>query len=154
MVARALLFGTGTRSRRSLSVVAGAFVAASLLVAVSPGPIRTAGRYPIWAALVAVGLAGAGYAGRHRGGLVAGWGATFLAAIWIFVVPPLAAVVRGDTLDAGGYAVPRPSIVALGPRAELLTGLRIGPVVALLVALTLGTAAFALGAGLRRRSVR
>ncbi len=50
--------------------------------------------------------------------------------------------------------MPRPSIVALGPRAELLTGLRIGPVVALAVALALGSAAFALGAGLRRRSVR
>ena len=154
MVSRALLLGTGRPPKRALGAVAAAFVAASLLVTLPWEPIRTAGRYPICAALVAVGLAGAGYAGRHRGGLVAGWGATFLAAIWIYVVPPLAAVVRGDTLDAGGYAVPRPSIVALSPRAELLTGLRIGPVVALAVAFTLGSAAFALGAAVRRRSVR
>ena len=154
MVSRALLVGTGRFPKRALGAVAAAFVTASLLVALPWEPMRTAGRYPIWAALVAVGLAGAGYAGRHRGGLVAAWGATFLATIWIYVIPPLAAVVRGDTLDAGGYAVPRPSIVALSPRAELLTGLRIGPVVALLIALTLGSAAFALGAGLRRRSVR
>ncbi|WP_096393038.1 hypothetical protein [Halorubrum trapanicum] len=154
MVSRALLLGTGRSPKRALGAVAAAFVAASLLVALPWEPIRTTGRYPIWAALVAVGLAGAGYAGRHRGGLVAGWGASFLATVWIFVVPPLAALVRGDTLGDGGYAVPRPSIVALRPRAELLTGLRIGPIVALLVALTLGSAAFALGAGLRRRSVR
>jgi len=152
MVARALLFGTGTRSRRSLSVVAGAFVAASLLVAVSPGPIRTAGRYPIWAGLVAAGLASAWDAGRHRGGLLAGWGGAFLGTLWGFVVPPLVALVRGDAVGDGGYAVPRPSAAALDPRAELLTGLGIGPVVALAVALTLGSAAFALGALLRRRS--
>ncbi|EMA63977.1 hypothetical protein C470_01660 [Halorubrum distributum JCM 13561] len=152
MVSRALLLGTGRSPKRALGAVAAAFAAASLLVALPWEPMRTAGRYPIWAALVAVGLAGAGYAGRHRGGLVAGWGATFLATIWIYVIPPLAAVVRGDTLDAGGYAVPRPSIVALSPRAELLTGLRIGPVVALAIALTVGSAAFALGVALRRRS--
>jgi len=154
MVSRALLLGTDRSPKRALGAVAVGFVAASLLVALPWEPIRTAGRYPIWAALVAVGLASAAYAGRHRGGLVAGWGATFLAGCWIYVVPPLAAVVRGDTLDAGGYAVPRPSIVALSPRAELLTGLRIGPVVALVIALTLGSAAFALGAGLRRRAER
>ena len=113
MVSRALLLGTGRSPKRALGAVAAAFVAASLVVALPWEPIRTAGRYPIWAALVAVGLGGATYAGRHRGGLV-----------------------------------------ALGPRAELLTGLRIGPVVALAVALALGSAAFALGAGLRRRSVR
>ncbi|EMA72348.1 hypothetical protein [Halorubrum distributum] len=152
MVSRALLLGTGRSPKRALGAVAAAFAAASLLVALPWEPMRTAGRYPIWAALVAVGLVGAGYAGRHRGGLVAGLGATFLATIWIYVIPPLAAVVRGDTLDAGGYAVPRPSIVALSPRAELLTGLRIGPVVALAMALTLGSAAFVLGVALRRRS--
>jgi hypothetical protein len=151
---KALLLGTGRSSSVVLAAIAVAFVAASLLVALPWEPIRTAWRYPIWAALVAVGLAGAGYAGRHRGGLVAGWGATFLATVWIFVVPPLAALVRGDTLGDGGYAIPRPSIVALSPRAELLTGVRIGPIVALVTALTLGSAAFALGAGLRRRSVR
>ena len=151
---KVLLLGTDRSSSVAVVAVAVAFVAASLLVALPWEPIRTAGRYPIWAALVAVGLACAGYAGRHRGGLVAGWGATFLATIWIFVVPPLAALVRGDTLGDGGYAIPRPSIVALSPRAELLTGVRIGPIVALVTALTLGSAAFALGAGLRRRSVR
>ena len=152
MVTRALLLGTGRSPKRALGAVVAAFVAASLLVALPWEPIRTAWRYQIWAVLVAVGLAGAGYAGRHRGGLVAGWGATFLATIWIYVVPPLAAVVRGDTLNAGGYAVPRPSIVALSPRAELLTGVRIGPIVALATALTLGSAAFALGALSRRLS--
>ncbi|VTT88274.1 hypothetical protein DM2_1608 [Halorubrum sp. DM2] len=70
------------------------------------------------------------------------------------MVPPLAALVRGDVFGDGGYAVPRPSAVGLSPRAELLTGLRIGPVVALAVALTLGSAAYALGAGLRQRSER
>ncbi|TKX49121.1 hypothetical protein EXE49_12945 [Halorubrum sp. ASP121] len=153
MAPRALL-GTGRSPNRALRAVGVAFVAASFLLAFPWEPIRTAWRYPIWAVLVAVGLASAGYAGRHRGGLLAGWGATFLAAIWVFVVPPLAAVVRGATLDDGGYAVPRPSTVALGPRAELLTGLRIGPVVALAVALTLGSAAYALGAAVRRRPDR
>ena len=151
MVSRALLLGTGRSPKRALGAVAAAFVAASLLVAFPWEPMRTGGRYPLWAALVAVGLACAGYAGRHRGGLLAGWGAVFLATVWIFVVPPLAALVRGDAVG-GGYAVPRPSAVALSPRAELLTGLRIGPVVALAFAFTLGTAAFALGAALRRRS--
>jgi hypothetical protein len=152
MVSQALLLGTGWSPKHALGAVAAAFAAASLLVTLPWEPIRTAGRYPIWAALVAVGLACAGYAGRHRGGLVAGWGATFLATVWIFVVPPLAALVRGDTLDDGGYAVPRPSIVALSPRAELLTGVRVGPIVALATALTLGSAAFALGALSRRLS--
>ena len=78
----------------------------------------------------------------------------FLAGCWIYAVPPLAALVRGDAVGEGGYTVPRPSIVALGPRAELLTGLRIGPVVALALALTLGSATFALGAALRRRGER
>jgi len=151
---KALLLGTDRPPKRILGAVAVAFVAASLLVALPWEPIRTAGRYPIWAALVVVGLASAAYAGRHRGGLVAGWVAVFLAGCWIYVVPPLAALVRGDTLGDGGYAVPRPSIVALGPRAELLTGLRIGPVVALALALTLGSAAYALGTAVRRRAER
>ena len=154
MSARALLVGTNRSGRRALGAVAVAFVVASLLVALPWEPIRTAGRYPIWAGLVAVGLAGGGYVGRHRGGLLVGWASVFLAAVWIFVFPPLAALVRGDGVDAGGYAVPRPSVVALSPRAELLTGLRIAPVVALALALTLGSAAYALGAGMRRRSVR
>jgi hypothetical protein len=154
MVSRALLLGTGQSPKHALGAVAAAFAAASLLVALPWEPIRTAGRYPIWAALVGVGLACAEYAGRHRGGLVAGWGATSLATTWIFVVPPLAALVRGDTLDDGGYVVPRPSTVALSPRAELLTGVRTGPTVALAVALTLGSAAFALGAAVRKRGKR
>ena len=129
-----------------------AVAVASLLVVLPWEPIRTAWRYHIWAGLVAVGLGLAAYAGRHRGGLLAGWSATFLATCWIFVMPPLAALVRGDTFGDGGYAVPRPSAVGLSPRAELLTGLRIGPLVALAVALTAGSAAYALGAALRRRS--
>ncbi|MFW6000161.1 MAG: hypothetical protein ACOCPY_01755 [Halorubrum sp.] len=103
-------------------------------------------------ALGAVALGAAGYVGGRRGGLVVGWTSVFLAAVWIDVVPPLAALVRGDGIDAGGYVVPHPSAVGLNPRAELLTGLRIAPVVALVLALTLGSAAFALGAALRRRS--
>jgi hypothetical protein len=149
-----LLLGADGPPKRALGAVAVGFVVASILVALPVESIRTAGRYPIWIVLVAVGLASAAYAGRYRGGLVAGWGATFLAAVWIFVVPPLAALVRGDTVGDGGYTVPRPSIVALGPRTELLTGLRIGPVVALAAALTLGSAGYAIGAGLRRRSER
>ncbi|WP_241658445.1 hypothetical protein [Halorubrum sp. BOL3-1] len=68
------------------------------------------------------------------------------------MIPPLAALVRGDTFGTGGYAVPRPSAVGLDPRAELLTGLRVGPVVAAAVALVLWSAAYELGAALRRRS--
>ncbi|TKX74054.1 hypothetical protein EXE46_11030 [Halorubrum sp. GN11_10-6_MGM] len=152
---RALLLGADRTPKRALGTVAAAFVAASLLVVILPWePTGPGGRYALWAGLVAVGLASAAHAGRVRGGLLAGWTAVFLAAVWIFVVPPLAALVRGDGVDASGYAVPRPSAVALSPRAELLTGLRIGPVVALAVALTAGSAAFALGAGLRRRSAR
>ena len=154
MASRALLLGTGRTRVCPLGAVVVAFVAASLLVALPWEPMRTAGRYPLWGGLVAVGLASAGHAGRHRGGLLTGWIGVSLAAVWIFVVPPLAALVRGDGIHVGGYAVPRPSVVALSPRAELLTGLRLGPVVALAVALTLGSAAFALGAVLRRRSER
>lgn len=58
MVSRALLLGTGRSPKRALGAVAAAFVAASLVVALPWEPIRTAGRYPIWAALVAVGLGG------------------------------------------------------------------------------------------------
>ena len=154
MVSRALLLGTGRSPKRALGAVAAAFVAASLLVVLPWEPIRTAGRYALWAGLVSVAVGTAGYVGRHRGGLLVGWVAVFFAAIWIYVVPPLAALVRGDGVGDGGYAVPRPSVVGLDPRAELLTGLRIGPVVALVLALTLGSAAFALGVALRRRSVR
>ncbi|TKX71513.1 hypothetical protein [Halorubrum sp. SP9] len=153
-VSRALLLGTERTPKRAFGAVAVAFVAASLLVALPVESRRAPGRYPTWAGLIAVGLASAGCAGRQRGGLLPGRGGVFLATVWIVVVPPLAALVRGDTLDDGGYAVPRPSIVALRPRAELLTGLRIGPIVALVLALTLGSTAFALGAGLRRRSER
>ncbi|ELZ44795.1 hypothetical protein C463_07562 [Halorubrum californiense DSM 19288] len=147
------LVGTGRTATRALGAVAVASVAASALIALPVEPIRTAGRYPLWAALVGVAVVAAGYAGRHRSGLLAGWGSVFLASLWIFVVPPLAALAHGDTLGDGGHAVPRPSAVALDPRAELLAGLKLGPVVALALALTLGSAAFALGALLRRRSV-
>ena len=154
MVSRALLLSTDRTPKRALGVVAAAFVAASILVALPWEPIRAAGRYPLWAALIAVAVGAAGWAGRHRGGLLAGWGAVFLATVWVFVVPPLAALARGDTLGDGGYAVPRPSIVALSPRAELLTGVRIGPVVALVIALSLGSAAFLASAAMRRRTDR
>ena len=154
MSTRALLLGTSRAGRRALGAAAVAVAAASFLVVLPWEPIRTAWRYRIWAGLVAVGLGLAAHAGRHRGGLLAGWGAAFLAACWIFVVPPLAALIRGDRVGDGGYAVPRPSAAGLSPRAELLTGLQIGPVVALAVALTAGSAAFGLGAALRRRSKR
>ncbi|MDB2245490.1 hypothetical protein PM076_05515 [Halorubrum ezzemoulense] len=154
MVSRALLLSTDRTPKRALGVVAAAFVAASLLVVLPWEPTGAAGRYPLWAALIAVAVGAAGDAGRRRGGLLVGWGAVFLATVWVFVVPPLAALARGDTLGDGGYAVPRPSVVALRPRAELLTGLRIGPVVALVVALTLGSAAFVAGAAVRRRTDR
>ncbi|WP_434522103.1 hypothetical protein [Halorubrum sp. AS12] len=154
MSSNALLLGTGRTATRALGAVAVALAAASLLVVLPWEPMRTAGRYALWAGLVAVALGAAGYVGRYRGGLLVGWASVFLAAVWIYVVPPLAALVRGDATDDGGYAVPRPSVVGLDPRAELLTGLRIGPVVALVLALTLGSAAFALGVALRRRSVR
>mgnify|MGYP006294393577 FL=1 len=154
MSSKALLLGTDRTPVRALGAVAAALAAASLLVSLPWEPVGTAGRYALWAGLVAVAVGAAGYAGRHRGGLLVGWAAVFLAAVWIFVVPPFAALVRGDGIEAGGYAVPRPSAVALSPRAELLTGLRIGPVVALILALTLGSAAFALGAAVRRRPER
>ncbi|WP_424015352.1 hypothetical protein ACOZ35_05045 [Halorubrum xinjiangense] len=154
MPSKALLLGTGRTAARALGAVAVAVVAASLLTVLPWEPVRTAGRYALWAGLVAVAVGTAGYVGRHQGGLLVGWAAVFLAAVWIYVVPPLAALIRGDGVADGGYAVPRPSVVGLDPRAELLTGLRIGPVVALVLALTLGSAAFALGVALRRRSVR
>ncbi|MGM0446800.1 MAG: hypothetical protein ACQERM_00930 [Methanobacteriota archaeon] len=154
MPSKALLLGTGWTATRALGAVTAAFVAASLLVVLPWEPMRTVGRHALWAGLVSVAVGTAGYVGRHRGGLVVGWTSVFFAAIWIYVVPPLAALVRGDTLSDGGYAVPRPSVVGLDPSVELLTGLRIGPIVALVLALSLGSAAFALGAVLRRRSVR
>ncbi|ELZ35810.1 hypothetical protein [Halorubrum tebenquichense] len=154
MSSKALLLGTDRTSVRTLGAAAVAAAVASVLVVLSWEPIRTAWRYHVWAGLVAVGLGLAARAGRRRGGLLAGWGAAFLATCWIFVIPPLAALVRGDAVGDGGYAVPRPSAVGLSPRAELLTGLRIGPVVALVVALTAGSAAYALGAGFLLRSER
>ncbi|ELZ61474.1 MULTISPECIES: hypothetical protein [Halorubrum] len=154
MSSKALLLGTDWTAVRTLGTAGVAVAAASFLVVLPWEPIRTAWRYHVWAGLVAVGLGLAARAGRRRGGLLAGCGAAFLATCWIFVVPPLAALVRGDAFGDGGYAVPRPSAVGLSPRAELLTGLRVGPVVALAVALTAGSAAYALGAALRRRSER
>lgn len=154
MSSKALFFGTDRTSVRTLGAAAVAVAVTSLLVVLPWEPIRTAWRYQVWAGLVAVGLGLATRAGRRRGGLLAAWGAVFLATCWMFVVPPLAAFVRGDTVGDGGYAVPRPSAVGLSPRTELLTGLQVGPVVAIAVALTAGSAAYALGAGLRGRSER
>ena len=60
MVSRALLLSTDRTPKRALGVVAAAFVAASILVALPWEPIGAAGRYPLWAALIAVAVGAAG----------------------------------------------------------------------------------------------
>lgn len=142
-----LLFGREQTSENVFGTAVLATLIASLLIVFRTDIVFPLVRYLLWAGLVVLSLGLAVYAGKNRGGILAAWASVFLAVIWLYVVPPLIAHLQGDEFGDREYAVLRPSVVGLDPYSELMTGLQIGPVIALLVAVTAGSIAF--GVGLR-----
>lgn len=144
------LIGNERLSRRVVVIGAAAAIAASLPLILRVDTLFPSLRWFLWGGLVILSLGLAGYAGLKDGGLLAGWTAVFLAGLWLYIVPPLVAYLQGAAFNDREYAVLRPSIVGLSPYEELITGLQIGPVVALLMAVIAGSAAFLLGTGFQR----
>lgn len=66
-----------------------------------------------------VGLGIAAYAGRARGGALAGIGSVFLLLLWISFIPPLVAYLRGLKLAESRYTTIRMSQVQYTPEQEL-----------------------------------
>lgn len=152
MYADDLLFGNRRIFRYILRIAVITTVVASLFIVVRLDTVFPLLRWVLWVWLIGVATGLAGYAGKNHGGILSGWIALFLAVNWLYIVPPLVAYLQGDEFGDRSYAVLRPSVIGLNPYAELMTGLQIGPVVAILVALTVGSTAFILGKGLQRPS--
>ena len=140
---RGVLFGR-RRTRRYVALFAGTIP----LLATVAFALRLDAQLSLGSLAVLAALLVAGYAGWSRGGAVPGCGAVFLAVTWVFVVPPLFGFLRGSW-DLR-YTPPRALGYKLDPRGELLEGLTHGPPTALVAAVVLGGAAFAVGFGLRR----
>ena len=102
-----------------------------------------------WGGMVFAAVVVAGYAGWHRGALLAGWLGVLIATLWAYVVTPLVAHIQGDGFDERTYGGIRFAMVGYDPLAELEAGLVLGSVLGLLAAIVLGTSAFAIGAGAR-----
>ena len=102
-----------------------------------------------WGVMLFAAVVVAGYAGWHRGALLAGWLGVLIATLWAYVVTPLVAHLQGDEFGERTYGGIRFLPVGYDPMAELEAGLLIGSVIGLLAAIVLGTSAFAIGAGAR-----
>jgi len=102
-----------------------------------------------WGVMVFAAVVLAGYAGWHRGALLAGWLGVLIATLWAYVVTPLVAHIQGDGFDERTYGGLRFAMVGYDPLAELEAGLVLGSVLGLLAAIVLGTSAFVIGAGAR-----
>jgi hypothetical protein len=102
-----------------------------------------------WGIMLCAAVVVAGYAGWHRGALLAGWLGVLIATLWAYVVTPLVAHLQGDEFGERTYGGIRFAMVGYDPLAELEAGLLIGSVIGLLAAIVLGTSAFAIGAGAR-----
>ena len=150
MSIRSLFVGETETSRRVVKIAVVATVVASVPIVLRVDTVLHSLRWYLWGGLVVLAVGLAGYAGRKEGGLLAGWLAGFLAVLCLYVVPPLVALLQGTNASGREYDTLRPSVVGLSPYDELTTGLKFGPIVALLLALTLGSTAFALGKGMRR----
>lgn len=146
------LLGDKQLSRRVVGVSVMATLVASLPIVLRVDTIIPSLRWYLWGGLIVLGLGLAGYAGRNDGGLLAGWVAVFLAGMWLYVVPPLVVYLQNSNPGNREYDTLRPSVVGLSPYNELVTGLKFGPIVALLITLTAGSTAFLLGKGLQRVS--
>ena len=152
MTLRSLLIGRKYTSLRIVWIALIATVVVSVPIVLRADTVFPGLRWYLWGGLLAFTLGSAGYAGRNDCGLLGGWLAVFLAVLWIYVVTPLTAYLQGDGIGEREYAVPRPSVVRVDPYTELLFGLRYGPILAVLAALTFGSMAFVLGKHTRRVS--
>jgi len=101
-----------------------------------------------WLVLVPVIAVGGGLA---RAGVVPTVGSLWLVGLWGYSFPPLVGYLTGEWMGAGRYTTPRMLMFAYGSaRAELLGGLETSVNAGLLLAVVLGTAGYAVGAGGRR----
>lgn len=150
MSIRSLFVGETEPSRRVVKVAIVATIVASVPIVLRVDTVLHSLRWYLWGGLVVLAVGLAGYAGRKEGGLLGAWLTVFLAILWLYVVPPLVALLQGASAGGREYDTLRPSVVTLTPYDELTTGLKFGPIVALLLALTLGSTAFIFGKGMRR----
>lgn len=142
---RSLFVGRKEPSLRVVGIAVAALVVASVPIILRVDTVFHSLRWYLWGGLIVLSLGLAGYAGRKGGGLLGGWFAVFLAVLWLYIATPLVAYLQGGSTGEREYAVLRPSVVRVDPYAELMLGLRYGPILGLLVALTLGSTAFIFG---------
>ena len=152
-ISRRAILGVRRPRRRIAAAIVGLLAGCTFAFLLQLDTAMPPGGWELGVAVFAAGLVVAVYAGWARGGAFPGVGSVLLPLLWVAILPPVVAYLRGREYSGSRYSTIRLSDALHTTGTELELAIETVPYL-LVGALLFGGAAFFVGAGARRLSGR